>query len=196
MGSGGNRLTKIYTRSGDAGTTRLVGGQEVAKTDPRIEAYGTVDELSSVLGMARASNELRDDSAAGKEDLERWMRRLQNELFHLGAELATRTNDIPDGMRRLKGEDWQRLEEHMDEMNSTLGPLKDFILPGGGPLGAQLHLARTVCRRAERHAVALAAAEDLGQDVLRYLNRLSDYLFVLARLAARLTGHKEFLWEH
>lgn len=190
-----NRLTRIYTRSGDGGSTRLVGGQEVSKADLRIEAYGTVDELSSVLGIVRALNEARASDAPGREDLDRDLRRVQNELFHIGADLATRVEDRFAGMKEVGEAEIADLEKRMDAMNEVLGPLKDFILPGGGPLGAHLHLGRTVCRRAERCVVALRAADEVPDRVVRYLNRLSDYLFVLARFVARQTGHPESLWE-
>lgn len=193
------RISRVYTRVGDKGKTRLVGGREVDKDDPRIEAAGTVDELNSVLGLARTFNATTtaDDvptAAAAKIDL--YLKALQNDLFNVGADLATPADARWDGMYRVADADVSRLEAWCDELNADLGPLKEFILPGGGPVGGFLHQGRTVCRRAERRVYALIRVEDdVGEGCLRYLNRLSDLLFILARWAAKARGELEYLWE-
>jgi len=175
-------LTRIYTRLGDGGETHLGDMSRVPKTDARIEAYGDVDELNAQLGVLLA----RDDVPAGQRE---WLERIQNDLFDVGADLAV----PPGGEReRLRVAESQTrwLEERCDELNATLEPLRSFVLPGGTPVAAHLHVCRTVCRRAERRAVAVPDLE--SQEVVRYLNRLSDLLFILARAAAR---GKEPLWE-
>jgi cob(I)alamin adenosyltransferase len=188
------RLTKIYTRTGDAGETGLVTGQRVKKSDLRIGAYGDVDELNSALGLARATNRLRAPGAAGRDTIDQWLRDVQNELFLVGSDLACVLADRPEQMKVVGANETTRLEQRIDTMNETLGPLTEFILPGGGLLGAGLHLARTICRRAERVTVALAEREPVDPNTVAYLNRLSDFLFVLARWAARQCGEAEELW--
>ena len=178
----GNRLSKIYTRTGDDGTTGLGDGTRVGKDSVRVAAYGTVDELNSVLGMVLAC-ELPD---AVRECLVQ----VQHELFDLGGELC-----IP-GMAMIHAADITRLENQLDGFNDPLPPLKDFILPGGGMAASTCHLARTVARRAEREVVALARIEAVRPEASRYLNRLSDLLFVIARVLARAGGHGEVLWQH
>ncbi len=190
------RLTRIYTRTGDDGTTGLVSGERVAKSHPRIEAYGTVDELSSVLGIARAVNDDRPDGSSEKSSIDLHLRRIQNELFSVGADLACTLERRPAQMKVVGPAETQRLESEIDRMNEVLGPLKEFILPGGGLLGAHLHLARTVCRRAERWVVALRQTDAVDPGTLVYLNRLSDFLFVFARWCAHVGGEGEHLWEH
>jgi cob(I)alamin adenosyltransferase len=177
------RLTRIYTRAGDAGETSLGDGSRVAKTDPRIEAYGTVDELNSFIGYA-LTGEL-------PSEFRPWLEGVQNDLFDLGADLCV---PLEDERERLRVEQAQvdRLEELCDLVNDGLEPLKSFVLPGGSEAAARLHLARTVCRRAERLAVALAEAENVNPIAVAYLNRLSDLLFILARAANPGT---EVLWE-
>lgn len=188
------RITKVYTRTGDQGQTALVGGKRVAKDSKRIEAYGTLDELNAVLGIARAFNlDLR--SSPTRCEVETVLRRLQNELFDLGSELATPSDAAYEGMFRIGPEHVQALEEIIDRLQHDLEPLKSFILPGGGKVSAFLHLARTVCRRAERLVLRLSREEKIGPWPLRYLNRLSDLLFVLARWSAKQAGEPEFLWE-
>jgi len=176
-------LTRIYTRLGDAGETHLGDMSRVAKTHPRIEAYGTVDELNAQLGVAIAGGGLPEPYAA-------WLRHVQNDLFDVGADIA-----VPHGGERerlrVTGEQTAWLEQRCDEVNATLAPLKSFVLPGGTPAAAQLHVCRTVCRRAER--IAVACGEELGEEVVRYLNRLSDLLFILSR-GANAAG-QEPLWE-
>jgi cob(I)alamin adenosyltransferase len=182
------RLTKIYTRAGDQGSTSLGGGRRAPKDAPRIAAYGTVDELNACLGAALASGLTARVAAE--------LARVQNELFHLGADLCTPEEDkerYPGP--RLEARHVAQLEATMDELTAQLGPLENFVLPGGAPGAALLHVARTVCRRAEREVVALARAEAVGEQVLPYLNRLSDALFVLARGENRERGVPEPLWQ-
>ena len=181
------RLTKIYTRTGDDGTTGLGGGQRVAKDALRIETYGTVDELNSQLGVALA---------AGLEaTLAAELTRVQNELFHLGSDLCVLEADKATRPGpRIEEKHVRALETAMDRMTEPLGPLTNFILPGGSVGAAQLHVARTVCRRAERLAVALAREEAIGTSVIPYLNRLSDALFVMARWENRHRGVDDVTW--
>ena len=189
-------LSKIYTRSGDGGTTRLVGGQEVPKDSPRIEAYGTVDELLTTLGLARVF--LQSEAGASPEvrhRLEALFQRLQNELFNLGSELATLPADQWENQPLVQDQNIEFLERTIDELNEELEPLKSFVLPGGGPVAAFLHQARTVCRRAERRLITLAHLEDVSDRAIIYLNRLSDLLFVLSRWATLQLGQTELLWE-
>ena len=189
------RITKVYTKTGDQGTTRLVGGREVSKGEARIEAYGTVDELNAVVGIARTFNQR---SAAEKNSVDRiddMLKRVQNDLFHLGAELATLKADRWEGMILLGEPDIRGLEEWIDQLNDSLPPLKEFILPGGGPIGAYLHQCRTVCRRAERCVVRLTDGSGEHGTGLTYLNRLSDFFFVLGRWASRELGEVEYLWD-
>lgn len=178
----GNRLSKIYTRTGDDGTTGLGDGSRVRKDSARVTAYGTVDELNSTIGMLLAQD-------VG-EDIAEHLTQIQHDLFDLGGELC-----IP-GMAMVFDADIERLENVLDRFNDDLPPLKDFILPAGGMAAATCHLARTVCRRAEREVVTLADHETVRAEATRYLNRLSDLLFVLARVLARRSGHGEVLWQH
>lgn len=184
------RLTRIYTRTGDKGDTGLATGQRVRKTDLRVEAYGTVDETNACLGMVRLHT--RDDPA-----LDPILARIQNELFDLGADLSTPASGLKPGALALRITDAQvkRLEQELDRLNADLSPLSSFVLPGGTPCAAALHLARTICRRAERAAVQLAdrAGEDVSGPALRYLNRLSDLLFTAARWA-NAKGESDVLW--
>ncbi len=195
------RISRVYTRTGDKGSTSLVGGRVVEKDDARIEAYGTIDELNSVVGLARVFNErLRDKGEVDigcVDRIEAMLRRVQNDLFDIGGDLATLEADRWSGMIHVGDAEVGRLEGWCDELNEHLGPLKEFILPGGGPVGGFLHQARTVCRRAERCLVSLMReAEDINEGCLRYLNRLSDYFFVLGRWAAKVHGEAEYFWEH
>ncbi len=182
------RITRVYTRTGDDGTTGLAGNQRVAKDSARIESYGTVDELSSTLGAALACGlDPRLAAALG---------RIQNELFHLGSDLCVREEDkIHLKVPVIEERHVQALEELLDELTAELGPLANFILPGGSPGAAQLHVARTVCRRAERHLVTLSRQEAIGAHVLRYVNRLSDALFVMARYENLKKGVPDVLWD-
>jgi cob(I)alamin adenosyltransferase len=188
------RLNRIYTKAGDGGQTRLVGGQKVAKNAPRIEAYGTVDELMACLGLVRTAL-TAGEPPAGAAALEAVLRRVQNELFNLGSDLATLVEDRHPRQPVVEERHVTALELEIDAINQDLPELRSFVLPGGGWVAAYLHLARTVCRRAERLVAGLAAAEPVGPQVLPYLNRLSDALFVMSRHAARLYGEPEPLWE-
>ena len=189
------RITKVYTRNGDKGGTSLVGGRKVRKDDLRIESYGTVDELNATLGLVRAELQRAEVTPEVVQRLDSQLACIQHDLFNLGGDLATRTEDRWEGMRIASPDDTTRLENEIDAMNEDLEPLKDFILPGGGPVGANLHLARTVCRRAERVTVALAADENVNEEAISFLNRLSDWLFVAARWIAREAGEREVLWQ-
>lgn len=190
------RITRVYTRTGDEGQTRLAGGQQVQKDHRRIESYGTIDELNAVLGLARTFNARSEASPAQRDRLDEMLRRVQNDLFNAGAELATLPTDRWAGMVRILPEDTLRLEGWIDSLNEDLGPLTEFILPGGGPVGAFLHQARTVCRRAERELVGLLREDPhVDPEVLRYINRLSDWLFVAGRWAAKALGEPEYLWD-
>ena len=183
------RITRVYTKTGDAGDTRLVGGVKARKDVPRIEAYGTVDELNAVLGIARTLNT--------EDRLEPMLRRIQNDLFNVGADLATRAEDRWEGMVRPGEADVEQLERWIDALNDELEPLKEFVLPGGGQTAAFLHQARTVCRRAERRAVTLMDQDDgVGTEPMRYLNRLSDLLFVMGRWACKAAGEAEYTWDN
>ena len=175
-------LTRIYTRLGDDGETHLGDMSRVSKTHPRIEAYGAVDELNATLGVLLARDDLHTSHAE-------WIRHIQNDLFDLGADLS-----VPEGGERerlrVQPEQTAWLEERCDEVNATLSPLRSFVLPGGTPVAAQLHVSRTVCRRAERRTID--CGEDINRECVRYLNRLSDLLFILSRAA---NGGEEPLWE-
>jgi cob(I)alamin adenosyltransferase len=180
---------------GDAGETRLVGGQKIAKDDLRIESYGTVDELNSFVGAARATV---DQLGAREERLGRFaatLKRVQHELFNLGSILATMPDDVHPKQPRVTAADVEQLERDIDEANAELEPLRSFVLPGGSRLDAELHICRTVCRRAERLLVALMRDHDVPPEALRYLNRLSDALFVWSRWVNRALGAAETLWE-
>lgn len=182
------RLTKIYTRTGDDGTTALAGGRRVSKAAARVTAYGTVDELNSSLGVALASGCSGEVTAI--------LSRVQNELFHLGADLCFVEEDkSPASGPTVERRHVEALEEDIDRLSAGLEALENFILPGGSRSGAQLHLARTVCRRAERCVVRLAAEEAIGAHVLRYLNRLSDFLFCAARFENARSEISETLWD-
>ena len=188
------RITKVYTRGGDGGESALVGGKRVPKSDLRLEAYGTLDELNSIVGLARVFNEDAPSSPA-RDRLDRILRVLQNELFDLGSELATPPEAAYEGMFRVSDTEVEALEKLMDELQEDLEPLSSFVLPGGGKVSAFLHQARTVCRRGERIVYELGRHEDLGSGPLRYLNRLSDLFFVLSRWIGKQSGESEYLWE-
>lgn len=184
-------LNKIYTRTGDDGTTALGSGERVAKNGPRVTAYGTVDETNAAIGMARLS------TSGAEPDVDKMLARIQNDLFDLGADLC-----VPDRGEKLEYEPLRiiaaqvdRLEADIDQLNGALEPLKSFILPGGSPAAAALHVARTVCRRAERLVVELSQIEDepVSDAAIHYLNRLSDFLFVAARFCSN-RGKNDVLW--
>jgi cob(I)alamin adenosyltransferase len=189
------RITRVYTRTGDTGDTALVGGRRVPKDAPRIEAYGTVDELNAVIGLARVFNAERPRRGKAHRWLDEVLRRIQNELFDLGSELATPGDAVYEGMFRVSAREVTALEALIDRCQKDLAPLKSFVLPGGGRVGGFLHQARTVCRRAERRILALSRVEPLGEWPLKYVNRLSDLLFVLSRWVGAKLGETEYLWE-
>ena len=177
----GHRLSKIYTKTGDDGTTGLGDGSRVDKDSPRVEAYGAVDEANSAIGTILGSASLPDD-------IHRCLMEIQHDLFELGGELC-----IP-GHQAVQGEFITRLEQDLDGFNEDLPPLKEFILPGGGQAAAACHLARTIVRRAERRVRTLAKQESVREEALQYLNRLSDLLFVIARVLSRAESGQEVLW--
>lgn len=179
------KLNKIYTCTGDDGTTGLTGGSRRVKHDLRVEVYGTVDEANSIIGMARLY-------AQGEHD--QMLERIQHDLFDVGADLSTPHETALEGALRIIPQQTQRLEWEIDQLNEHLAPLNSFVLPGGSELAASLHLARTVVRRAERLTSALAEKEKINEHVLKYLNRLSDFLFVCAR-AANQNGATDVLWQ-
>jgi cob(I)alamin adenosyltransferase len=189
------RITRVYTRTGDGGETALVGGRRVPKDSARIGAYGTLDELNAVIGLARVFNAERLARGRAHRWLDGVLRRLQDELFDLGSELATPLDAVYAGMFRIGDAQVRALEALMDQCQADLKPLKSFVLPGGGRVGGFLHQARTVCRRAEREILALARIEPIGSGPLTYVNRLSDLLFVLARWVGQRLGETEYLWE-
>jgi len=177
---------KIYTRTGDQGETALFGGGRVSKADLRVAAYGAVDELNAALGLARA--------AAPCRQIQAWLEELQNQLFHLGAELATPPGKLSRQIARIQAHHVQWLEATIDEMDGALPALRNFILPGGTGAAAQLQLARAICRRAERDITLLATQESIGDMPLVYINRLSDWLFTAARYDNLLAGEAESKW--
>jgi cob(I)alamin adenosyltransferase len=188
-------LNRIYTKRGDAGQTSLAGGQTVSKDSPRIEAYGTVDELNAFVGLANVScqEQLGQDPRMGL--LAGVMRRVQHELFNLGSILATRPEDVHPRQARITTAEVEQLEREIDAMNDDLPPLRSFVLPGGTRLNADLHVARTVCRRAERVLVALSREEKVPPEAIQYLNRLSDAMFVWSRWANYVLHVPEVLWD-
>jgi cob(I)alamin adenosyltransferase len=175
---------KIYTRTGDNGMTSLFSGGRVSKHHLRVEAYGTVDELNSVIGVARSCKSFGDA----------WLERIQHQLFHLGADLATPLDAKSEWVVRMDAATITWLENGIDEMTAALSELKNFILPGGSPAAAQIHVARTICRRAERLVVTLQEDEPIGEYVIPYLNRLSDFLFTLARWENLKAGISDDTW--
>lgn len=185
------RISKVYTKTGDSGNTGLVGGERVKKNHVRIESYGDVDEMNSSLGIARCF--LQDSEDPEKERLDGMLHSIQNDLFNLGADLATPPAARWPGMVRTTDEDILRLEGWIDELNDSLPPLREFILPGGRAASAFLHQARTQCRRCERRVISLMDAEpELGDGAMKYLNRLSDFLFVIGRYTERDQQNEEF----
>jgi cob(I)alamin adenosyltransferase len=189
------RITKVYTRTGDAGQTRLAGGQQVWKDSLRVEAYGTVDELNASIGLVRAMNADSIAASSASAQLEADLRWVQNKLFDVGSILATAPGQTFKNMPTVTAKDVTKLERMIDRCQKDLAPLKEFILPGGGKVSATLHQARTICRRAERICIRLTREEAVEAELNKYLNRLSDALFVLARWVAKTQGEPEFLWE-
>ena len=188
-------INRVYTRRGDDGGTCLAGGQRVPKDSPRIEAYGAVDELNAFVGLARAAAEEITNRDGRAWTLVPILLRVQHELFNLGSILATLPEDVQPRQARITDTDVTRLESEMDRFSKDLQPLRSFVLPGSGRLNADLHVCRTVCRRAERAAVTLARTESVPPEAIRYLNRLSDAFFVWSRWATHVTGDPETLWD-
>lgn len=188
-------INRVYTRKGDDGETKLVGGAEVPKDSPRIEAYGTVDELNAVLGMARQA--LKDDStnSINFKPLSDTLLRVQHELFNLGSLLATKNEDYRESMPQVSQADIDQLEDEIEGYNEDLPELRSFVLPGGSEPSARFHLARTICRRAERKTVELSRREPINETSIAYLNRLGDALFVWGRWTAKQSEGDEVLWD-
>jgi cob(I)alamin adenosyltransferase len=191
----GMRITKVYTRTGDKGKTRLAGGQQVWKDSLRVEAYGDVDELNSTIGVVRAFNAELVGNLPSADRLEEELRWMQNKLFDIGGLLATAPGQTFQNMPTITAKDVTRLETLIDRCQKDLPPLKEFILPGGDKISSFLHQARTICRRAERICVTLGREEPLDPALVRFLNRLSDALFVLARWMSKQQGEPELLWQ-
>ncbi len=187
-------ISKVYTKVGDRGETALVGGKMVPKDAPRIDAYGTVDELNSVLGLVRRANQSEEGPDACRARIDTILERVQNELFNLGSLLATLPEDLAPKQPRLETRHVEALEHDIDALNEGLPPLRSFTLPGGGWVSSYLHLARTVCRRTERCVVSLARTDAVDPESIRYLNRLSDMLYVMGRWNTRERGESEPLW--
>lgn len=185
------RINKVYTRSGDSGKTRIIGGIEKWKDDIRIEAYGTVDELNSEIGLCREM--LIEINNKDFNHLVKILLKVQNELFNLGTQLAAAENT--EGLPKLSKNAIILLEKEIDKTNKNLNELSSFILPGGSILNARFHIARNICRRAERRAVSLLKVEKINLDNIRFLNRLSDALFVWSRLLSSILGNPEILWD-
>lgn len=188
-------LNRIYTRGGDKGETALAGGQRVPKDSARIEAYGTVDELNAFIGLACVTCGDETARALRLGRLVDILRRVQHELFNLGSQLSTLPQDLHPKQARITFAEIEQLEREIDEMNAKLPALRSFVLPGGTRLNAELHAARTICRRAERLTVALGRTEETPAEAVKYLNRLSDALFVWSRWASHVMGVPEVLWE-
>jgi cob(I)alamin adenosyltransferase len=188
-------LNRIYTRGGDKGETALAGGQRVPKDSTRIEAYGTVDELNAFIGLACVTCAEETAGAVRLGRLVEILRRVQHELFNLGSQLSTLPKDLHPKQARITLAEIEQLEREIDSMNEELPALCSFVLPGGTRLNAELHAARTICRRAERLTVALARIEETPPEAIRYLNRLSDALFVWSRWASHVMGVPEVLWD-
>jgi len=190
------KITKVYTRRGDTGQTSLVGGVRISKTDIRLEAYGTIDELSSHLGLLAAMMEEQTEHQETFRQLRECIIRIQNTLFNVGTHLATDQSQTPlYPSAQLPDGETQWLEQAIDTMNEQLPGPQGFVLPGGNTVAAQAHVCRTVCRRAERHIAALAQTAIVAPEIMQYVNRLSDYLFILAKIINFNTGHSEIIWE-
>lgn len=188
-------INRVYTKKGDSGKTRLVGGQKVAKSHLRIDTYGTVDELNSFVGSARQSITSHYPAHKRFQELSAHLLKVQHQLFNLGSVLATLPEDVGEQMPRISQDDIDELEALIDHYNEDCPPLRSFVLPGGTQLNADLHITRTVCRRAERRVVQLADDEEIDPLVVAYLNRLSDAFFVWSRWATITAGGGEVLWD-
>ena len=187
------KINKVYTRTGDKGKTRLVGGEQRFKDDPQVEAYGSVDELNSHIGLCREL--LRQTGREEFDDLISYLKIIQNELFNLGTQLATTDDARSAELPHLPEYAVRKLESEIDSANEILSELKSFVLPGGSVLNAQFHITRNVCRRAERRTVSLSKSEKVTLENISYLNRLSDALFVWSRWVSHILGDEENLWE-
>ena len=188
-------MNRIYTKGGDQGETSLVNGRRVSKADPKVSAFGEVDELNALVGVARVSAEELAETHPSMAEFARTLLRVQHELFNLGSTLATDPGALHPRQPRVAESDVLELERDLDAKNAKLGPLRSFVLPGGCRLSAELHVCRTVCRRAERAVVALGAREEVDPWAVRYLNRLSDALFVWSRWACAELGVEETTWQ-
>ena len=186
------RINKVYTRTGDAGKTRLIGGEERWKDDARVEAYGTVDELNSEIGLCREL--LKEQKHDQFSSLIRFLKSVQNELFNLGSQLAVAEDGDSVNLPHLSGDAISKLESEIDTVNEKLSELSSFVLPGGSVINAQFHMARNVCRRAERRTVTLSRNDTVVPENIQYLNRLSDALFVWSRWVSHILGDTENLW--
>ena len=186
------RLNKIYTRSGDTGKTRLIGGEERWKDDARVEAYGTVDELNAQIGLCREL--IKETGNKQFDSLIQTLKSVQNELYNLGTQLAVALGGDADNLPQLSDDSILKLESEIDTVNKSLLELTSFVLPGGSVINAQFHIARNVCRRGERRVVCLSKKENVDSDNIRYLNRLSDALFVWSRWVSNIIGDEENLW--
>ena len=187
------RINKVYTRSGDAGKTRLIGGEERWKDNIRVEAFGTVDELNTEIGLCR---ELVKEIGNEKfRSLIRFLKSVQNELFNLGTQLATAEGDNSKNLPQLSDNAILKLESEIDTANESLLELTSFVLPGGSVINAQFHIARNICRRAERRVISLSKKENVDSENIRYLNRLSDALFVWSRWVSNIIGDEENIWD-
>ena len=186
------RLNKIYTRSGDTGKTRLIGGEERWKDDARVEAYGTVDELNAQIGLCREL--IKETGNKQFDSLIQTLKSVQNELYNLGTQLAVASGGDADNLPQLSDDAILKLESEIDTSNESLSELTSFVLPGGSVINSQFHIARNVCRRGERRVVCLSKKENVDSDNIRYLNRLSDALFVWSRWISNIIGDKENIW--
>ena len=188
------KINKVYTKTGDKGETSLAGGHRVSKDHPRVNAYGTIDELNSLVGIVRCFN-LQKTACARRDKFETILQTIQQRLFDIGSILATDPKAASKNLPALTEQNVTWLEQVIDAMNDELSPLNSFVLPGGSPVNAFLHQCRTVCRRAEREIVSLSREEEIDSNLLAYVNRLSDALFVFSRWTASTMNEDEFLWE-
>ena len=187
------RINKVYTRKGDAGKTRLIGGNEKWKDNIRVEAYGTVDELNASIGLCREL--VKEIKNTKFNSLVKFLKSVQNELFNLGTQLAMDERDDSKNLPQLSDDAILKLESEIDTANKSLLELTSFVLPGGSVINAQFHIARNICRRAERRVISLSKKENVNSENIRYLNRLSDALFVWSRWVSKIIGDEENLWE-
>jgi cob(I)alamin adenosyltransferase len=190
------RITRVYTKTGDKGTTSLADGSRVSKADLRLETYGTVDELNTLVGLCRSSLETSEGlTAEASTVIDRWLEAIQNDLFNLGGDLATPIASRWENMIVVGESEISRLEQMIDDLQGALPPLREFVLPGGTRINAELHLCRTVCRRAERIAVQLQEHAEINPQAVPFLNRLSDFFFVVSRWVQHRAGKAEVTWK-